>query len=328
MQTANGRRNLLALATAAAVVLILPLLSACEEDDCVSCVAPPPVAPTSVYSVSGDGEITIFWNDFPEIYNDDLEGYRIWSRFYEVGDENDPAREFFLIGEVPVGVNYDAGTGQYFYVDADVENAEDYEYAVSAYTARDESYLSFELIIDTPLPMSETPLTLFDVEGANPQLAGFDFSLAAEHGSHGDNGAEGVVDPTAGGTSADLRVRFQGNVPYLETMRADVRVQDYGTFLDGAGELYFEGVSWAPASGWSESGVLELITGHIYVVEIANEPAAGDLHYAKLGVASVDPGAGTVRVMWAYQLVNGLPELSVPEPRDHAGEERHEPIRL
>jgi len=328
LETLGRRSTLMALAGLLAM-LLLPFLAGCEDDECVSCVSPPPVAPTQVYSASGDGQITVYWNDYPEIYSDAIEGYRIWSRFYEPGDQNDPAREFYLIAEVPVGVNYDTDTGQYFYVDADVENAVDYEYAVSAFTSSDESYLSFEFVVDTPLPMSETPLTLFDVLGANPQLAGFDFSLAGEHGSYGGNGSDGIVDPTVPGTSADIRVRFVDGVPYLETLRPEVHVQDYGTFLDGAGNLFFEGVSWAPEFGWSESGVLELIAGHIYVVEIFDEPGVGDVHYAKLGVVSVNPGGGTVRVMWAYQLVNGLPELVAPEPREPNGAEPPQaPIRL
>mgnify|MGYP001829232287 CR=1 FL=1 len=209
-----------------------------------------------------------------------------------------------------------------------MDNAIEYEYAVSTVSTHGESYLSFEFVTDTPLPMSETALTLFDVEGPNSHLAGFDFSLAGEHGGGSGNGADGVVDPTVVGHTADIRVRFDaGGVPWLETMRGDVHVQDYGTFLDDEGELYFAGCSWAPEFGWSESGVLELITGHIYVVEIYNEPNAGDVHYAKLGVVDVDQQAGSVRIMWAYQLVNGLPELSAPDPRDRDGGEQ-QAIRL
>jgi len=105
-------------------------------------------------------------------------------------------------------------------------------------------------------------------------------------------------------------------VPWLKTMRDDVHVQDYGTFLDSAGQLFFEGVSWAPRVGFSESGSLELITGHIYVVEIMHEPTAGATHYAKLGVAAIDGAHEIIKIHWAYQLVDGLPELAAPEPRE------------
>ncbi|HOX26622.1 MAG TPA: fibronectin type III domain-containing protein [Candidatus Krumholzibacteria bacterium] len=304
-------------------LLALSLLPACDEND-----VSPPVAPTQVYTVSGDGRITVYWNDYPEIYSDDISGYRIWSRYYQVGDEDDPARDFFVIGEVAVRDNYDADWGQYHYVDTDVENGVDYEYAVTAVSPHGESYRSFEIVIDTPLPMSESPLTIFDVAGPNHHLAGFDFSLAAEHGAYDDNGAAGLVDPTVGGTTADVRVRFDtAGIPWLETMRADVHVQDYGTFLDGNNQLDFAGVSWAPEFGWSESGVLELIVGHIYVVEIYNEPDSGDIHYAKLGVASVDGNARFARIMWAYQSVNGLPELAAPQSRG-GGDDGTRPISL
>ncbi|MEZ4387626.1 MAG: hypothetical protein R3D98_08625 [Candidatus Krumholzibacteriia bacterium] len=305
-------------AFALTAVLCLGMLAGCSEDDCVSCVEPPPVAPTQVYSESGDGRITVYWNDYPEIYNSDIIGYRVWWRFYHPGDASNPARTFELLDEVLVGQNYDADTGQYFYRDIGVDNAVDYEYAVSAYTASAESYLSFEFVVDTPLPMSESPLAIHDVLGGNAAMSGFDFSVAAEFGEYGENGGAGVVDPTTPGTQADVRVRFDAqDVPWLETMWGGVRVQDYGTFLDAQGGLDFGGVSWAPEFGWSESGVLELIPGHIYVVELYNEAGTQDLHYAKLGVVSVEdtPTGGAVRVMWAYQLVDGLPELAAPEPQ-------------
>ena len=94
-----------ATAVAISVLGLLPLLlvAGCQEDDCVACVAPPPVAPTNVHSASGDGFITVYWDDDPEIYSDDITGYRVWSRYFQPGDELDPAREFYLIGEVARG---------------------------------------------------------------------------------------------------------------------------------------------------------------------------------------------------------------------------------
>lgn len=302
-------------------------LAGCGDDDCLQCVTPPPVAPTQVYTVNGDGRVTIFWNDYPEYYTETLTGYDVWRRDYEPGDEYDPGRLFHFVAHVSVGQNHDPARGQYHYVDTDVLNAYDYEYAVSSVARHGESYLSFEFVVATPLPMSETPLTLFDADGPQSHLSGFDFSLAAEHGGGQGNGAEGIV-PTAPGTSADILIRFDAQgVPWLETLRDDVRVQDGGTFLDASGELDFGGVYWAPEFGWSSSGLLEVIDGHIYIIEIANEPNAGDLHYAKLGIASVNAEQRSVRIMWAYQLVNGLPVLADPQERD-VRDEDHQAIRL
>jgi hypothetical protein len=297
-------------------------LAGCGDDECVSCLESPPVAPTQVYSVSGDEMITIFWNDFPEAYST-IDHYRVYSRYYVPGDEDNPTREFFEIGRVPVGTNFDAGSGQYHFVDQgnDVLNGQDYEYAVSAVSNSGlESYLSFELVIDTPLPMSEVPVEVFDAAGSQSALSGFDFSLAAE-------GQDGRVDPGTPLTSADIRVVFRDEVPYLEAVRDDVHLQDYGTFTDRNGNLYFEGVSWAPEFGYSSSGVLELIAGHVYVLEIVNEPGAGAVHYAKLGIAQIRPATRSVRVMWAFQTVDGLPELTAPEPRED-GQVEFVPIKL
>jgi hypothetical protein len=307
---AHGKQ-ILKLSVAVVLATGIFALTGCDKDECVNCVEQPPVAPTQVYSVSGDGRITIYWNDFPEAY-DAIDHYRVYSRFYQPGDENDPERRFYEIGRVAAGTNFDPDTRQYHFVDQgdDVENGLDYEYAVSAVSRSGlESYLSFELVIDTPLPMSEVPVEVFDAGGSQAALSGFDFSLAAE-------GQDGRVDPGAPQTSADVRVAFRGGVPYLEAVRADVHIQDYGTFTDRNGNLVFEGVSWAPEYGYSSSGVLELISGHVYVLEIVNEESAGSVHYAKLGVAQIRPSTQSVRVMWAYQLVDGLPELSAPEPRE------------
>lgn len=312
-----GSRRLDARAGTRAILLfaLLPLIHGCAEQDCLTCAEQPPIAPTMVYAVNGDQKVTVYWNDLPEYYTERLSGYDVWRRMYQDGDEYDPARVFYFLAHVPVGQNHSAARGQYHYVDRDVQNALDYEYAVSSVARHGESYLSFELVIATPLPMSATPLTLFNVDGPNRHLAGFDFSLAAEHGAGpNNNGAEGIDDPTQDGTSADILVRFVHGVPMLESLRPDeVRLQDAGTFLDAAGELYFEGVYWAPEFGYSATGVVELIDGHIYIIEIAGEFSPTSLHYAKLGVTSVSQGQGAVGIMWAYQLVNGLPVLAAPE---------------
>ncbi len=296
-------------------------LHGCDGEDCLNCASPPPVAPTQVYSVNGDGRVIVYWNDFPEQYTPNLIGYDVWRRDYAPGDENDPARTFYFRARVLTGQNHDPHRGQYHYVDTDVLNAYDYEYAVSSVARHAESYLSFEFVVATPLPRSESPLTMFDADGQQRHLSGFDFSLAAEHGGYQGNGVEGIVDPTQAGTSADVLIRFDAHgVPRLESVRTGVSIQDGGTFVDGNDELDFDGVYFAPNSGWSSGGVLELIAGHIYIVEIVNEYSGSDVHYAKLGVVSVNHTQRSVRVLWAYQLVNGYPYLADPSVDDGRGD--------
>jgi hypothetical protein len=284
------------------------ILSGCQTDDCLNCVElPPPVVPTGVHSISGDNEVIVQWYDisyapYDGQYNANVTGYVIYSRIFEPGDELDNSRTFYYMGEVAWDENFDGYSGLHWYVDDEVQNGVQYEYAVSSINANElESALSYELVTDAPLPMSILPVELYDVNGSSPHFSGFDFS-ALDYGR---------VDPRPLNTTADILVFFQDGVPYLQTIRSSVHVQDFGVFTDSYGQLVFEGVSWAPGDGYSSTGVLELIRGHIYVIEIVDYQT-GEVHYAKLGITGVS-GVDRIQAHWAYQLIEGLPELAVPE---------------
>jgi hypothetical protein len=308
----EGRRRLaLPLALGGLVALTL-LATGCDSEDCVNCIPlPPPVVPTGVHSISGDNEIVVQWYDisyapYDGQYNENVVSYRVYSRFFAEGDQNDPDRVFYLIGEVAWDENYDFLTGLHWFVDAgpDVVNGERYEYAVAAVNAAGaESALSYELVTDAPLPMSTVPVTIGDGSG-------FDFSTHL------------VVPGGAGDVLVTYRPAGTGMVPYLQATSADVRIQDFGVFTDANGGLIFEGVSWAPADGYSNTGILEIVAGHIYIVEIY-DPVARTLHYAKLGITAV--GFNAVQAHWAYQLIPGLPELAAPRER---GVAEPEPVTL
>ena len=104
----SGRKSphFLTVLLAVSLFTLLALVGGCSEDDCVNCVELPlPVVPTGVHSISGDGEIIVQWYDisyapYDGSYNPNVETYYIYSRFFEFGDEDDPNREFFLIGQV------------------------------------------------------------------------------------------------------------------------------------------------------------------------------------------------------------------------------------
>jgi hypothetical protein len=282
------------------------LAAGCDSEDCVNCVPlPPPVVPTGVHSISGDDEVIVQWYDisyapYDGRYNENVVSYRVYSRYFVQGDENDPNRVFYLIGEVAWDQNYDNATGLHWFVDAEAVNGERYEYAVAAVNAAGaESALSYEFVTDAPLPMSATPLRIADGQG-------IDFVPVPPYAR--------VVQAGAG----DLQVAYANKIPYLQTSSGDVRIQDFGVFTDAYGGLIFEGVSWAPADGYSNTGVVEVVAGHIYVIEIY-DPMARTLHYAKVGITSVESNA--IQAHWAYQLIPGLPELSAPAERGGAGTE-------
>lgn len=310
-----------ALVILLAIVLTLSLVG-CSEDDCINCIPEPsadylpdPVVPTGVSSVSLDNLVMIQWFDlsyypYDGEYNENVVGYRIYSRYYAEGDENNPAREFVSIGFVDWDANFDPYSGLHWFYDQDAVNGERYEYAVTAVNAAGrESALSYEFIIDAPLPMSASSEEIFNAASAEPVVAalgGFDFSMLES----------GRTDPGAPGSLADIRVVFDGGVPYVEAVRGAVNLLDAGVHSYSDGALDFEGVSVAPWDGWSATARLELVPNHIYVVEMIEpdgDPVyGGELHYAKFGVVSVGPQS--VRIHWAFQTIAGLPELVQPEP--------------
>mgnify|MGYP002640751654 CR=1 FL=1 len=285
------------------VLVSLFLFVGCETDDCVNCLElPPPVVPTGVHSISGDGVVIVQWYDisyhpYDGEYNANIDSYYIYSRDYHEGDENIADRRFTLIGEVSWNENFDLSSGLHWFEDWDAVNGYQYEYAVAAVnSAGAESALSYEFVVDAPLYHSLESVQLYDMN-TYPALSGFDFSLIDE----GHNSANPDFN-------ADIEVYFVGDVPYVRATSDAVLLQDFGVFTDGVGQIVFEGVSWAPADGYSSTGVIELIEGHIYVVEISEQPSG--TYYAKFGVTEI--GAGFVRIIWAYQIIEGLPELSVP----------------
>ncbi len=321
----TGRGRLGILAGTLLVLLLATFVGGCSEDDCVTCIQlPPPVVPTGVHSISGDNEVIIQWYDisyFPYDgnYNENVVKYRIYWRFFQDGDENDGNREFEYLGEVAWDENYDDTSGLHWFVDDGALNGERYEYAVDAVNAAGApSDLSFELVTDAPLPMSILPVRLFDAgapSAADAARSGFDFSAMDD----------GVVDPNALGTTADIRVFEDQGHMFVESMSSDIRIQDFGIFTYWDGSLYFEGVSSAPLAGYSELGVLELVLGHIYVLELEDH-VTGHVHYAKMGIVrrGVSEGSDFIEMHWAYQLIEGLPELKVHE----RVEELAEPVVL
>lgn len=306
------------------LVLMVALLAGCEsDDDCLNCVdLPPPVVPTGVHSISGDDLVIVQWYDisyapYDGAYNDNVVKYVIYSRFYEEGDASDPDREFFYIGEVAWDENFDGYSGLHWFYDYDVENGLEYEYAVASVNAAGlESALSYEFVVDAPLPMSPyvngnyIAVTLQNGNGTQAAQSGFNFALAANN--QGNLNA-GRVDPATG--TADVVVSFENGIPYV-TAESGVSIQDYG-FFGSDDQLIFEGVSWAPTDGYSQTGKLEIVAGHIYVLALQGP----ELHYAKFGVTDFYPGS--VDIIWAYQTISGLPELKAPEDQETRAAQSH-----
>ncbi len=273
----------------AMVLTILPLaatfwLGGCSEEDCLECVdRVPPAVPTGVHSVTGDGRVTVLWND---IYQADLAGYAVYR-------DDDDDGEFEHLADLDWDENLDPATGLHHYVDAPVVNGRTYEYAVASFDASgNESLLSFEVVLDTPRPEG-FDVDLFD-RLVLPAVSGFDFSRALR-----------VSDADA---TADVYVEWSGDVPFVYAARGDVELQDYGNVMTDSGFIDLDLLSYAPLEGWTVARRVEAIRGHAYVVRVGTST----YHYAKFAVMDLDGIAGSITVDWAYQVDADNRELKAP----------------
>jgi hypothetical protein len=264
----NTRKLGWLLPVAAGLLLGAALVSGCDDEvfrhDCGD-----PLAPVNVNSITGDGEVYLYWTPVDEDNVDYFVVYRsstAYGTYYEIGHTSDVD-----------------------FLDRDTRNGRTYFYAVTSVDyCGHESELSREIVHDTPRPEG-FGASVADADGEDWRRSGWDFSayraLPWDH------------------TDADVYFIVSDGVPYLVAVDLDTDIQD-------AGFAGFDDVSWAPENGWSPSGVVEVIRGHVYVVWTRND------HYAKVRVTSV--GGGTLRFDWAYQVDRGNPELAPRPPRENA----------
>ncbi|MEO5987723.1 MAG: fibronectin type III domain-containing protein [Candidatus Eisenbacteria bacterium] len=220
------------LATLLPFAMFAVLLAGCTDE---TVTAPrditPPAAPRGLYSVTGDGAVTLRWLANTE---GDLSGYRIYMSPCENGTDCPYDRQgattstSFVVGGLGNGIT------RYF--------------AIAAIDAAgNESALTYETIIDTPRPAGiNASLGNFMT---SPTGAGWDFSAASVRSSND--------------TQTDIYFGYNGGVYQMfskDVAPALTEIQDagYATTLDA--------VDWAPSVGWSPSGTVELIVGHCYVV--------------------------------------------------------------
>jgi hypothetical protein len=164
----------------------------CHEDKVVN-VNPPPHVVDGVYSVTGDGRVTIYWRANQE--ND--------ISYYKVYRNSAPTGTFTLIGS----------TSNTSFVDTNVTNGVTYYYAVAAVdlSGQESPELSFENVFDTPRPegFNVTLTNTFTTDATS----GWDFSAMARRPS---------LDPTT-----DIYYGSQGG-HNLITVPADTKIQDAG----------------------------------------------------------------------------------------------------
>lgn len=171
----------------------------------------PPYPPDGVFSVTGDGLVSIYWK--PN-WENDLAGYGV----YRSGDNI----VFNLLADVP--------SNQTYYNDYDVTNGETWYYAVTAFDLVGfESDLSHEIVFDTPRPEG-FGLVLADYLVQDDQ-SGYDFDTESRQAS--------------GLGTTDIYFGLEGAIPYLFT-NSGVDIQDYG-LIDLIDVDWAPWVGWAPS---------------------------------------------------------------------------------
>jgi hypothetical protein len=257
------------------------LLSGCDEDTTAPRDVYPPAAPRGLRSVTGDGEARLSWLENTE---SDVAGYRV----YRSPCASGPNCPYDRVG---------ATAGTVFVVP--LANGETRYFAVAAYDrAGNESELSRENVFDTPRPAG-FGLALADYV-ASPASSGYDFS------------AYSVVPWD--NPNVDIFFGYDGTLHRMFAPFTDVDLQDAGF----TGSL--DDVDYAPLSGWSRDGTVELIEGHSYVVRITNSI---ETHYAKFRVVALSASPARAVLDWAYQVDPDNRELRArPGKREGARERR------
>jgi hypothetical protein len=213
-------------------LIALPLVAGCVikvyDDDPPDHT--PPDAPRNVHTVTGDREVTIYWDP---IYDPDLAGYGVYYSYTAYG-------QYTRI----------ADTRETFFIDRGLQNGETIYYAVDAFDhAGNESPLSYEVIFDTPRPEGYNA-RLWD-RFEYPDEAGFDFSRY-------DGGSSAMVVPYDH-EGTDLLIEEDEGEIYL-VVYDDTHILDYGY------TEHMDEVDEAPSHGWAPEGWVVARRHHSYVI--------------------------------------------------------------
>jgi len=277
---ARSRRSAVAAGSLLLGLWLVGLAGCADQDDCVCCPADreAPAAPRGLYSITGNGAVTLVWLANTE---SDLASYRVYTSDYYAG-------VYHFLARVPAcGDCY-----RVEYVDLGAVNGETYFYAVAALDhAGNESALSVEYVWDTPRPDGRAVVANALRQGGY-DWAAFDFqgrrAVAAD-----DPRADFffTFDSFAGGFLIAGRDRQPAD---------PTAIQDMGYTAD------FDEIDYAPArtDGWSPTGTAEPILGHTYVL------LTRENHYAKIRITGLN--ADEMAFEWAFQLVPFNRQLKRP----------------
>jgi len=193
----------------------------------------PPAAPTGLYSITGDNEVTLIWDANTE---PDLEGYAVYKN-------GNPEGRYELIG-----ITEDT------YLTTYIPNGETWYFAVSAHDfAHNESEMSYETAWDTPRPEGHNLMVfafMNDTLNTNINKCALDFS----------DFREGMVQHLDN-ASNDIYIDFYEGAIYLNAWSEDTDIYTFGH------TEYLSDVDWVEEDlEWNEDGYVPLYEDYSYIV--------------------------------------------------------------
>lgn len=268
-QEIEGIREMKKLLTLLALSFIM-IHSACNRNG----TAPydeAPEAPSGLYSITGDGEVTLYWNP---VYEPDLREYALYT------------------GEEELGVyEFDGVTSDTYYTFYIPNGTTRYLAVAAIDLAGNESDLSYETIWDTPRPEGYD-LTVFALFYDSTQT---NFERCALDFSDYDNTMVQALD----NPSNDIYIDNYEGYLFLNAFDADTDVALFGLTSDLTDIDYVDPESVE----WAEDGYVELIEDHSYIIWTY------DNHFAAIRVEEVLPDR--VILDWVYQTDAGNPQLKI-----------------
>ncbi len=244
----------------------------CSSDDdgyITEVVDYPPDAPQNVYSVTGDGEIILVWDNNNE---SDLRGYAVYVGYEEEGY-----------------YNYIGGTILNYYIFS-IENGQTRYFAVAALDEYgNESELSFDTVWDTPRPEGFNRLAyamFYDDVWSNSDLCGVDFSnynssLTQDYDHESNDIFFDIVDG-------------QIYINVYNTDDTDISAYGETEYLTDVDFVYDD-------TEWDADGYYPVIKDYSYIVW------TWDNHFAVIKIEEVFEDK--IIYSWAYQLEEGNPQL-------------------
>lgn len=251
-----------------------------------------PGEPRAVHSVTGDGEITVYWSP-PD--DGDLAGFRVLV-------SRDDA-DYYRIAEVPAAQHHWVvhGSSLPAAVPFAFQNGTTYWFAVEAvdYSGNRSDLTDGTVTSDTPRPAGRD-LHLYDANGPRRAESGYDFSRSP-YGY--------AMDATS--LFADVYYVWEGRAVLRAAHPAVVELQNLGPM-----SMDDERAGWLDEAGWRPAAATEIRPGDVILIKLYEETRPGNdvepFQVAKVRVVAI--GVDAVVLDWAYQIQPNSREL-----KPHAG---------